>query len=174
VCRSADEQPNAVVRARVRPRAVRGAGCVAAGLAAAIALGACGQPTPSDDAVGPTVSVQVQPTIAPETPTVEAPDTTAPVAGGLFDAATSLVASTCAPTGDVWNFAGTVQNTDSVPHTFTVGVFIVRTSDGSEVAGKEIDVTVGPGEKGDVAAKAFRRGPAAGVECLTGVTVKQE
>ena len=104
-----------MARARVARRSrARRPGCVAVGLAAALALGACGQPTPSDDAVGPTVSVEVQPTIAPETPTVEAPDTTAPVAGGLFDASTSLVASTCAPTGDVWNFTGTVQNADTV------------------------------------------------------------
>ena len=172
--RSADEQAYAVTRARARVAAGRSTGLLAAGIAAVLALGACGQPTPSDDAVGPTVSVEVQPTIAPETPTVEAPDTTAPVAGGLFDASTSLVASTCQPTGDVWNFAGTVQNSDTEPHTFTVAVFVVRTSDGSDVAGKEIDVTVGPGEKGDVAAKAFWRGPATGVECLTGVTVKEE
>lgn len=172
--RSADEQAYAVARARVRVAPARPAGLVAVGLASALVLGACGQPTPSDDGVGPTVSVEVQPTIAPETPTVDAPDTTAPVAGGLFDAATSLVASTCEPTGDVWNFAGTVQNADTVPHTFTVAVFVVRTSDGSDVAGKEIDVTVGPGDKGDVAAKAFWRGPATGVECLTGVTVKEE
>jgi hypothetical protein len=174
VCRSADERRYAVPRARVRLTAVRGAGCVAVGLAAALAIGACGQPTPTDDEVGPTVSVEVQPTIAPETPTVDTPDTTAPVAGGLFDASTSLVASTCAPTGDVWNFAGTVQNADTVAHTFTVAVFIVSPSAASDVAGKEIDVTVGPGEKGDVAAKAFWRGPASGVECLTGVTVKEE
>ncbi len=74
----------------------------------------------------------------------------------------------------MWNFTGTVQNTDSVPHTFTVAVFIVRHFRRVHVAGKEIDVTVGPGEKGDVAAKAFWRGPATGVECLTGVTVKEE
>ena len=157
-----------------RSAAGRGTGRVVVALAATLAIGACGQPTPSDDTVGPTVSVEVQPTIAPETPTVDTPDTTAPVSGGLFDASTSLVASTCAPTGDVWNFAGTVQNSDSAAHTFTVAVFIVRNSDGSEVAGKEIDVTVGPGEKGDVAAKAFWRGPASGVECLTGVTVKDQ
>ena len=174
MCRSAAERRYAVTRARVRATAGRGAGRVVVALAATLAIGACGQPTPSDDLVGPTVSVQVQPTIAPETPTVDTPDTTAPVSGGLFDASTSLVASTCAPTGDVWNFAGTVQNSDSAAHTFTVAVFIVRNSDGSEVAGKEIDVTVGPGEKGDVAAKAFWRGPASGVECLTGVTVKEE
>jgi len=174
VIRSADEQAYAVARARVRVAPDRTVGLVAVGLAAVLALGACGQPAPSDDALGPTVSVEVQPTIAPETPTVEAPDTSAPVAGGLYDASSSLVASTCAPTGDVWNFTGTVQNTDSMPHTFTVAVFIVPTSGASTVAGKEIDVTVGPGEKGDVVAKAFWSGPATGVECLTGVTVKEE
>jgi hypothetical protein len=153
---------------------VRVVGWCAVGLVSALALGACGQPTRSDDAIGPTVSVAVQPTIAPETPTIDTPDTTAPVAGGLFDASTSLVASTCRPTGDSWDFSGTVQNTDSVSHTFTVAVFIVRTSDSSDVAGKEIDVTVAPGAKGDVAAKGFWRGPASGVECLTGVTVKDQ
>jgi hypothetical protein len=153
---------------------VRVAGLVAAGLACAITLGACGQPTRTDDGIAPTVSVAVQPTIAAETPTLDLPDTTAPVEGGLFDASTSLVASTCKPTGDSWNFSGTVSNSDSVPHTFTVAVFIVRTSDSSGVAGKEIDVTVAPGEKGDVTAKGFWRGPATGVECLTGVTVKDQ
>ena len=172
--RSADPQgyaaaPRSVARARVRV-----AGVLTAGLASALALGACGQPTRSDDGIGPTVSVPVQPTIAPDTPTVDVPDTTAPVEGGLFDASTSLVASTCKPTGDSWNFSGTVENSDSVPHTFTVAVFIVRTSDSSDVAGKEIDVTVAPGEKGDVAAKGFWRGPSTGVECLTGVTVKDQ
>ena len=147
---------------------------LAVGVGSVVALGACGQPTPSDDAIGPTVSVEVQPTIAPETPAVETPDTTAPVTGGLFDASASLVASTCRPTGDSWDFTGTVQNADTVPHTFTVAVFIVRTADASDVAGKEIDVTVAPGEKGDVSAKGFWRGSAAGVECLTGVTVKEE
>lgn len=175
---SADPQGYAVRRRRVTvaPVWVAGrAGLVAvAGLASALALGACGQPTPSDDGVGPTVSVEVQPTIAPDTPTVEAPDTTAPVASGLFDASTSLIASTCRPTGDSWDFTGTVQNADTVAHTFTVAVFIVRTADSSDVAGKEIDVTVGPGDRGDVSAKGFWRGPATGVECLTGVTVKEE
>ncbi len=143
-------------------------------LAAVGVLGACGQPTPSDDGVGATVSVKVQPTIAPETETVEAPATTAPVTGGLFDAASSLVASSCRPTGSSWDFAGTVENTDTVEHTFTVAVFIVRTSDAADVAGKEIDVLVAPGGKADVAAKGFWRGPEAGVQCLTGVTVKEQ
>jgi hypothetical protein len=159
---------------RLARRVTVGSLALALGFVSVVALGACGQPSPSDDAIGPTVSVEVQPTIAPETPTVETPDTTAPVAGGLFDASNSLIASTCRPTGDSWDFAGTVQNADTVAHTFTVAVFIVRTADSSDVAGKEIDVTVAPGEKGDVSAKGFWRGPAAGVECLTGVTVKEE
>jgi hypothetical protein len=174
VSRSAGPQGYAAAPRSVSGARVRAAGLVAAGLASALSLGACGQPTRSDDGIGPTVSVPVQPTIAPDTPTDDVPDTTAPVAGGLFDASTSLVASTCTPTGDSWNFSGTVQNTDSVAHTFTVAVFIVRTSDSSDVAGKEIDVTVAPGEKGDVAAKGFWRGPKTGVECLTGVTVKDQ
>jgi hypothetical protein len=159
---------------RVAGAPARAAGLVAAGLASVLALAACGQPTPAGDGIAPTVSVPVQPTITRDTSTSDLPDTTAPVTSGLFDASTSLVASTCRPTGDVWNFSGTVHNTDSVPHTFTVAVFIVRTSDSSDVAGKEIDVTVAPGEKGEVAAKAFWRGPSTGVECLTGVTVKDQ
>jgi hypothetical protein len=170
----ADPKAGAAPTPRVAGERVRVVGLVAAGVASALALGACGQPTRIDDGIGPTVSVPVQPTIAPDTPTVDVPDTTAPVPGGLFDAAQSLVASRCTPTGDSWNFSGTVENTDSVPHTFTVAVFIVRTSDASDVAGKEIDVTVAPGEKGDVAAKGFWRGPSTGVECLTGVTVKDQ
>ena len=170
--RSANPQAHAVCLRRSSGSPVRVAGLVAAGLACAFTLGACGQPTRTDDGIAPTVSVPVQPTIEPDTPTLDVPDTTAPVEGGLFDASTSLVASTCKPTGDSWNFSGTVSNSDSVAHTFTVAVFIVRTADSSDVAGKEIDVTVAPGEKSEVAAKGFWRGPATGVECLTGVTVK--
>jgi hypothetical protein len=158
---------------QVRSRVVRAA-CAAAALLAAVGLGACGQPTRADTGIAPTVSVAVQPTIVPVTPTLDPPDTTAPVQGGLFDAGSSLVDETCAAVGDVWSFSGTVENADSAPHTFTVGVFIVRRSDSSTVATKEIDVTVAAGERAPVAAKAFYRGPAAGVECLTGVTVKDQ
>lgn len=146
--------------------------CGAAALLAALGLGACGQPTRADGGIAPTVSVAVQPTLVAETPTVELPDTTAPAEGGLFDAGSSLLSETCEPTGDVWSFSGTVANTDSAAHTFTVAVFIVRGSDSSTVASKEIDVVVAPGERAPVSAKAFYRGPKTGVACLTGVTVK--
>ena len=140
-------------------------------------LGACGQPTPSspDDSIAPTVSVPVQPTITAETPSDDAIDpseTTAPSDGGLFDAASSLTDVTCAPTGGSWSFSGTLTNSDSDEHTFTVGVFIVKLSDGSDVAGKEIDVKLAAGAAAPVSIKNFHTGPKAGVECLSGVTVK--
>ena len=148
---------------------------VTLGLAAL--LGACGQPTHSspDDSIAPTVSVPVQPTITAETPSDDAVDpseTTAPSDGGLFDASSSLTWITCAPTGGSWSFSGTLTNSDSEEHTFTVGVFVVKVSDSSEVAGKEIDVTLAAGATAPVSIKNFHTGPKAGVECLSGVTVK--
>lgn len=148
---------------------------VALGLVAL--LGACGQPTPSspDDSLAPTVSVPVQPTITAETPSDDAVDpseTTAPGDGGLFDASSSLTEATCAPTGESWSFSGTLTNSDSDEHTFTVGVFIVKRSDGSNVAGKEIDVKLAAGATAPVSIPNFHTGPKAGVECLSGVTVK--
>lgn len=152
---------------------------VALGLSATLvlALAACGQPTPSspDDSVAPTVSVPVQPTIVPETPSDDVPDpseTTAASGGGLFDAASSLTGATCRPTAGAWSFTGTLTNSDSVEHTFTVAVFIVKVSDGSSVAGKEVDVTLAAGATAPVSVKDFHTGPATGVECLSGVTVK--
>ncbi len=50
----------------------------------------------------------------------------------------------------------------------------MRSSDSSTVASKEIDVMVAAGERAPVAAKAFYRGPRTGVQCLTGVTVKDQ
>ena len=155
-------------------RVARAAFAVGAAALVVASLGACGQPTPADDGIAPTVSVAVQPTIVAQTPTVEAPDTTAPVEGGLFDAGSSLVSQTCEPAGDVWSFSGTVENTDSAAHTFTVAVFIVRGTDSTTVTSKEIDVMVAPGERAPVSAKAFYQGPKIGVQCLTGVTVKDQ
>lgn len=148
---------------------------VALGLLAV--LGACGQPAPSspEDSIPPTVSVPVQPTITAETPSDDAVDpseTTAPSDGGLFDASSSLTDVTCAPTGETWSFRGTLTNSDSAEHTFTVGVFIVKLSDGSDVAGKEVDVKLAAGATAPVSITNFHRGPRAGVECLSGVTVK--
>ena len=138
-------------------------------------LAGCGQPTPAtpDDSVAPTVSVAVQPTITAETPTDDAADPSqAPTDGGLFDAASSLSEASCEPTGDSWSFTGTLTNSDTEEHTFTVAAFIVKVSDGSDVASKEIQVELAPGASAPVAIRDFHTGPRAGVECLNGVTVK--
>ena len=152
---------------------------VALGLSASLvlALAACGQPAPSspDDSVAPTVSVPVQPTITAETPSddvADPSDTAPPSDGGLFDAASSLTDATCEPTGESWSFSGTLTNSDTEEHTFTVAVFIVKDSDGSDVAGKEVDVTLAAGATAPVSVKNFHTGPSKGVECLSGVTVK--
>ncbi|GAA2741172.1 hypothetical protein GCM10009868_06260 [Terrabacter aerolatus] len=150
---------------------------VALGLSASLvlALAACGQPAPSPDSVPPTVSVAVQPTITPDTPSDDVPDagsTTAASGAGLFDAASSLTSANCAASGNSWSFTGTLTNSDSQEHTFTVAVFIVKSSDGSNVAGKEVDVTLAAGAATPVSIKNFHSGPTAGVECLSGVTVK--
>jgi hypothetical protein len=152
---------------------------VALGACAALvlALSACGQPTPqsSDDSVAPTVSVPVQPTITLDTPDDDVPDpadSTAASDGGLFDASSSLSDAKCAPSGDSWSFSGTLKNSDTQEHTFTVAVFIVKTSDGANVASKEVDVKLAAGATAPVSIPDFHTGPKAGVECLSGVTVK--
>ena len=140
-----------------------------------LALAGCGQPTPSADTVAPTVSVPVQPTITADTPSDDVPDpadTTAPSDGGLFDAASSLTSTSCTAKGESWSFTGTLTNADSEEHTFTVAVFLVKTSDGSDVAGKEVDVKLAAGAATPVSIKNFHSGPSAGLECLSGVTVK--
>ena len=171
-------RPRPATRVTSTPRAYA-VPTVALGLSASLvlALAACGQPAPSspDDSVAPTVSVPVQPTITAETPSDDMPDpsdTAAPGDGGLFDAASSLTGATCEPTGQSWSFTGTLTNSDTEEHTFTVAVFIVKNSDGSEVAGKELDVTLAAGATAPVSIKNFHTGPSKGVECLSGVTVK--
>lgn len=140
------------------------------------ALGACGQPSNPDvdETVAPTVNVVVQPTIVPDTGTPTSTDPSAPITGPPFDPTLALVSSTCTATGKVWSFSGRVENTDTEPHDFTVGVFVTDTSDGNQIGGKEIVVTVPPGGSAPVAAKAFYSGRNQGVECLSGVTVKQK
>ncbi|GAA5019767.1 hypothetical protein GCM10023258_07670 [Terrabacter aeriphilus] len=149
-----------------------GAWCAAGALVAA--LGACGQPQPSpDDGVAPTVSVPVQPTITAVTPSDDVIDPSVePSDGELFDAASSLTDASCEATGGVWSFTGTLTNSDTEKHTFTVAVFIVKRSDGSDVAGKEVDITLEPGATAPVSIPSFHTGPGTGVECLSGVTVK--
>lgn len=143
---------------------------------AVLALGACGQPSSTEpaDGVAATVSVPVQPTIRPDTGTPQHVDPSAPISGEPFDSTQALVSSNCTAKGDVWSFTGRVENTDTDPHTFTVGVFVNDTKDGSQMGGKEIVVTVAPGGSAPVAAKAFYAGRTKGLECLTGVTVKGE
>jgi hypothetical protein len=171
-------RPRRATRTHRTPRAYA-VPAVALGLSASLvlALAGCGQPAPSspDDSVAPTVSVAVQPTITAETPSDDVPDpvdTTEPVDGGLFDAASSLTGATCAPSGESWSFSGTLTNSDTQAHTFTVAVFIVKTSDASAVADKEVDVTLAAGATAPVSIKDFHTGPSKGVECLSGVTVK--
>jgi hypothetical protein len=119
------------------------------------------------------VSVAVQPTIAPVTPSDDVIDPSAePSDGALFDASSSLTDAKCEATGETWSFTGTLTNSDSQEHTFTVAVFIVKRSDGSDVAGKEVDVKLAAGETKPVSIPDFHTGPKAGVECLSGVTVK--
>jgi hypothetical protein len=121
------------------------------------------------------VSVPVQPTILPDTATE--PDAATPSAAGdgLFDAGSSLTGVTCEPgAGDVWTLTGTLKNPDTQQHTFTVGVFIVKASDGSEVVSKEVDVPLAAGATAPVSVEKLWTGPKKGVECLTGVTVKDQ
>ena len=144
-------------------------------LAPVTALAACGQPTPSrpDVSLAPTVSVPVQPTILPVTPTDDTIDPSAPGDAGLFDASSSLTAARCEPgAGDVWSFTGTLTNPDDERHTFTVAAFIVKTSDGSDVASREVEVTLEAGASAPVRIDKLWTGEKRGVECLSGVTVK--
>ena len=147
---------------------------LSAGLATV--LSGCGQPAPSDsdDGVDATVSVALQPTLRPDTPTPDSVDPSAPSSGGLFDASQALVSESCTATGDAWSFTGRLENTDTAEHAFTVGVFVTATADGSDVGGKEIVVTVPAGGSAPVAAKNFYTGRTTDVECLTGVTVKAD
>ena len=162
---------------RLAPRPLAHAVPLLVGAVAALVLGACGQPTPSTPDDGGTVSVPVQPTILPDTATT-APDDTTPSAagdGGLFDASASLTGVRCAPgAGDVWSLTGTLQNPDTEQHTFTVAVFIVKNSDGSDVTSKEVEVPLAAGASAPVSVEKLWTGPKAGVECLTGVTVKDQ
>ena len=171
-------RPRRATRTHRTPRAYA-VPAVALGLSASLvlAIAGCGQPAPSspDDSVAPTVSVAVQPTITAETPSDDVPDpvdTTDPGDGGLFDAASSLTGATCAPSGESWSFSGTLTNSDTQAHTFTVAVFIVKTSDSSAVADKEVEVELAAGATAPVSIKDFHTGPSKGVECLSGVTVK--
>lgn len=168
--RTDTSQPSPETRGR-RRRAVPVALPAAVAL---LSLGGCGQPSPPSDGGPSTVSVAVQPTILPlET----VPDTTNPsgAAGdGLFDASQGLVDTTCAASAGTWDFTGTLRNPDGVAHDFTVAITLVKTSDMTAVITEEVSVAVAAGGSAPVSAPAFHQGDVDGVECLTGVTVKEQ
>ncbi len=144
-------------------------------LGAVLLLSACGQPEASAPDVADTVSVPIQPTITPlgtEPDSVDI-DPSAPAAEGLFDAASHLTTTSCAATGGVWSYAGTLENPESDELTFTVAIILLKTSDMSAVVTKEVDLTVPAKATVPVEAKAFHTSPDADLECLTGVTVKE-
>lgn len=162
---------------RPRPRAYAVTSLALGGAAALVlALAACGQPTPQspDDSVAPTVSVPVQPTITRDTPDDDLPDATPTAAGGsdLYDASSSLSGTKCVATGESWSFSGTLKNSDTQEHTFTVAVFLMKNSDGSNVAEKEVDVKLAAGATAPVSIPDFATAPKTGVQCVSGVTVK--
>lgn len=164
-----------VGRGAGRPRAAY-AGVI---LGAVLLASSCGQPEASAPDVADTVSVPIQPTIAPLGTEPESfdIDPSAPAAEGLFDAASHLTTTSCAATGGVWSYSGTLENPERDEQTFTVAIILLKTSDMSAVATKEIDLTVAGGAKVPVEAKAFHTSPDSNpgdLECLTGVTVKED
>ncbi|HET7397192.1 MAG TPA: hypothetical protein VFJ94_01620 [Intrasporangium sp.] len=146
---------------------------VAAAALSTIALAGCGQPSaePGPTTEG-TVEVPTQPTLAPIDTALPTLDPSAPGSGGYFDAADALTGTSCARTGGTWSFTGTLTNSDDMPHTFTVAVSLVRTTDLSQVTLKEITVTVPAGASYPVEARSFASDPATGLQCVTGATVK--
>lgn len=136
-------------------------------------LAACGQPDTPQPAGADTVSVPIQPTIAPISTEPETIDPSAAGSEGLFDASQNLTTTSCAATAGVWSYSGTLRNPESTELTFTVAVILVKAGDLTPVETKEIDVTVPVGGRVPIEAKAFHTDSATDLECLTGVTVKE-
>ncbi len=144
-------------------------------LGAVLLTAACGQPETDAPDVPGTVSVPIQPTIAPigtEPETFDI-DPSAPAAEGLFDASSHLTTTSCAATDGVWDYAGSLTNPESEQLTFTVAIILLKASDMSEVETKELDITVPAGATVPVEVRSFYRSAETGLECLTGVTVKE-
>lgn len=140
----------------------------------AVVLAGCSQPqAPAPDDLA-TVSVPIQPTITPISTEPETLDPTAPGAEGLFDASDHLKTTSCAATGGVWSYAGTLTNPEATALTFTVAIILVRSGDMSAVVTKEVEVTVPARGTVPVEAKAFHTDTATDLQCLTGVTVKED
>lgn len=145
-------------------------------LGAALLTASCGQPEPSAPELPGTVSVPMQPTITPIGTEPEIPDIdpSAPAAEGLFDASSHLTTTRCAPTDGVWDYTGTLTNPESEQLTFTVAIILLKAADMTEVETKELDLTVAGGATVPVEVKSFHRSSEDGLECLTGVTVKED
>lgn len=142
--------------------------------ACVVGVAACGQPEASEPTDGGTVRVAIQPTLEPidtEFPTFDA---TAAGAAGVFDANEHLTTRSCAAVGGVWSYAGTLTNPEASELTFTVGVFLVGTADMSPVATREVEVTVPAGESVPVDVPGLHQGAGDDLECVTGVTVKED
>jgi hypothetical protein len=153
------------------------------GAALVATVAACSQPSAqSPEGVRPTtVEVAIQPTILPIDPagTDLGGGATAPAPSDdghdhPFDASDRLTKANCAHSGDTWSFTGTMTNPDSDEVTYTVGVSLLSPTDMTAVDTKEITVTVPAGGTAPVEAKDFHKGPATGLTCLTGVTIKED
>jgi hypothetical protein len=136
-------------------------------------LAACGQPDPPPSTGVDTVSVPIQPTITSMSTEPETIDPSAAGSEGLFDASANLTTRSCAATAGVWSYSGSLTNPESSALTFTVAIILVKAGDLTPVETKEIDVRVPAGGSAPIEAKAFHTDSASDLECLTGVTVKE-
>lgn len=137
----------------------------------AAALAGCAQPAPENN--GP-VKVTTYATITADDAVPPPPaDPSAASSGGIFDASTSLTTTSCQSTGGSWSFEGTLKNTDTEAHNFSVAIFLLK-SDMTQAAMKELTVQVPAGGQAPVVVKDFYTGPSDGLQCTTGVTVKED
>lgn len=154
------------------PRRSAVAAALLAGVTGIAGLAGCGQPDPPDSTGVDTISVAIQPTMTPMSTEPETIDPSAAGSEGLFDASANLTTKSCAATGGVWSYSGTLKNPEGTELTFTVAIILV-TADLSPVETREVDVTVPAGATVPIEAKAFHTDPAPDLQCLTGVTVKE-
>lgn len=137
-------------------------------------LAACGTPPTGSSGPTGTVEVPIQPTIEPLDTRLPTIHPSAAEAGGSFDVSEELTTTSCAPVDGKWSYVGVMRNSSSSERTVTVAVTLVQTSDMSIAYTKEVEVTVPAGGSAPVDVKNFHAGPAKGLECLTGATVKED
>ncbi len=115
----------------------------------------------------------MQPTILPLDTAVPTVDPSGAAADGLFDASQGLVDTTCAASGGAWSFAGRCATPTVSP---TTSPWRSPSSDlrHDRRRHEEVPVAVAAGASAPVGAPAFHEGDIDGVECLTGVTVKEQ